>query len=257
MAITRVSGQHTSGSGSTPVTVTLPNNPTAGNLVVVGFIDLGSGPRTVQDANSNSYTATSKTPFAGTIATINTFYLANAPANASKTITITATGSAFTAYWVQEYAGAATSSVFENDTTSDSSNVTSIVLPSYTSTNDGDLLFASVSAGGAITSTDSPWTVVDAVVPNGNGGEDLIQTSHGAQAVAWTQSPSAAASAMIAAFKVAPAAAATNVAPLQRAPFPSQFPIDRGPFHSTFPGIVEQLVPPQPGPGTAGTETAN
>ena len=220
MAIALVSGQSAlafAASPATTVNVVLTNNPTAGNLVVVGFLDEGAaGTLSVADSNSNSYTA------AGTLFTVtvpgngrmNIFYLVNAPANASKTITCTTTSGANLNAFAAEFSGAVTSSPLDGtpQTASAGANNTAITTPSITTTVNGDLIFGLAFAGGTITAVGGSFTFVGGGADsNGNAAEWMVQSTAGAQAVNYTQSPSALWSGMVAAFK----AAATAQTPYQ------------------------------------------
>src|SRR5258708_4077790 len=120
MPITRVSGKHQSTTvTATSLSFAFTNNPTTGNLVAL-CVECTSAPSltfTVQDANSNSYVATTHSPGTdGTFTTLGIYYLQNAPANASKTVNITWGGTSQTVNaWMQEYAAAATSGVLEQE----------------------------------------------------------------------------------------------------------------------------------------------
>jgi hypothetical protein len=198
-----VSGQIYSNyaSPSATLVLTLPNNPTTGNFVVVGVIDGASSTISVADANSNSYTATTGSPFAGSGAGIGIYYLANAPSNASKTITITVgSASAGVLGWVAEFSGVATSSPQEQtpQTSYYAGPGTAINLPSITTTHNGDLLISIVNTS-AITSANSPWTAMGSII-FGNLTEYDIQATAGAQATNFTSSASNHWDGMIASF---------------------------------------------------------
>jgi hypothetical protein len=221
--ITRVAGQSASNHTSTIASggiapVTLPNNPTTGNLVVVSIFTQFASGITIADANGNSYVATTNSPQSDGNFSMNhgIWYLQNAPANASKTInaTVTAAGTINDVFmWAAEYAGAQTASVLEGDAfhINIGTSQTNVNDPSMTTTNDGDLLWAAAQLANSLTSANSPWTAVATTLFN-NGAEDLIQTTHGAQAVSWTQGTAGVWTAHMAAFIAAPAIAA--------APFP-------------------------------------
>jgi hypothetical protein len=213
MTIALVAGQTISGTNtggaSTTLVLALPNNPTTGNLVVVGMTTFNATSPTIScaDANSNAYALTSKTPYRGSIGsaiTICQFYLKNAPANALKTITITSNVSiAINEFhgWIAEFSGADTASPFENDATANGGPGTTINTPSYTTLNDGDLLFASNCEGGAITSANSPFTGIGSI-QNGDYSEYSVKATAGLQAVNYTSSNDLW-SGLIAAYKAA------------------------------------------------------
>jgi hypothetical protein len=207
-AVALVSGQTTSSSasyGSTALVLTLPNNPATNNLVVI-TVTLGTGATsyTVVDSNSNSYTATPSTPFAGSGSVIGIYYLI-APSNATKTITITKVGgtpAGLILGFASEYSGTATSSVLERDATqSFGGPSTAITTPSLTSTNNGDLLVGHVDAYGTVTSANSPWTGIGSVQNLGNYSEYYVQATAGAQGINFTQSTSTEWDSISAAFK--------------------------------------------------------
>ena len=88
-------------SSVTSLLVSLPNNPTAGNLVGVCFAlnDPGAHtPITIQDGDGNSYTLSTSSPYvigqSGNVFNLGIGFLQNAPApvSNSKTITVTWTG---------------------------------------------------------------------------------------------------------------------------------------------------------------------
>jgi hypothetical protein len=206
VTIALVAGQTAStlGGTTTTVTATLPNNPTRGNFVVLCASGSGtSATVTCKDSNNNVYTATSKTPFTGVTGTVVIFYLPNAGATATKTITATFASSMDLNAWAAEYSGVLAVAPFENDATANSAgNNTAIATPTYTSVADGNLYIGCCVAGQSITSANSPWTGIGAI-RNGNYAEYLIQTVHAAQAVNYTQSPSGSWSGIEAAFKAA------------------------------------------------------
>lgn len=219
MAIALVSGQVAVNSSSnlTTCTVTLPNNPTAGNFVVVlfSFDNNTSTITSIKDTagTPNNYTLTTNTPyrntssFGGTTNTTGIAYLPNVPSGATKSITITLNvAPSNTNLWAAEFSGVAISP-FENDAINHSSTAgTTINLPTYTTLNAGDLLVATCFVSGAVSSANSPWTEISTLPASGNAAEYTIQTSAGAQAVGWAASSSTWA-AIEAAFK----AVSTNV----------------------------------------------
>lgn len=224
MAITRVSGQQNSAltasvaSGGT-ASVVLPNNPTAGNLVVVGFNGQTSTITTVSvaDSNGNSYTPIFTLSWDGNVSAMtNFYYLANAPANATKTITATVSGQSAAvnvAVWASEYAGVATSSPLETSARQINSGTagTNVNTPSITTAN-VDLILALIASGsGSATTVNSPFSRV-ATDRNLSGActvEDFVQTSSGAQTPAATLGASVHWNSLIAAFK--PAAGGTTL----------------------------------------------
>jgi hypothetical protein len=201
-----VAGQTASVSGSyggNNTVITLPNNPTTGNLVVLCVTSPGSGTLTAADANSNSYTATTSTPFAGSSVQLGMFYLHNAPSNASKNVTITngTITAGFQEAWIAEFSGAATTSAFERDGTASFGGPSATInTPSLTTTNNGDVLVSCASGYAAISSANSPWTAIATAV-NNQWAEYYVQATAGAQAVNYTQASSTNWDAIAAAFK--------------------------------------------------------
>lgn len=208
--IALVSGQTVEGNagfGTATLTLTLPNNPTTNNLVVVS-IEFPSSPGTisVQDSNNNTYTAATSTPFAASSGVYGTYYLV-APANATKSITLagtTATGG-FIVAWIAEFSGTATTTPLETVGTANFAGPgTAVNLPSVTTTNNGDLLIGYAKVMGAISSINSPWTLISSISGVGNSAASyFVQTTAGAQAVNYTQTPSSNWDGFITAFKAA------------------------------------------------------
>ncbi len=224
MAIALVSGQTASGQNSgsaNSLAVALPNNPTSGSLVIASVF-LQSGTQSawaVADSNSNAYAASTITPWAAPAlfqGMTGTWFLQNAPANATKTITFSYTGTAAVAnciaIFLAEFSGAATTSSLENETSNSTNGASTnpIILPAYTSTNDGDLYWSNEVALPTLTSANSPWTAVQSALTTGGSGYHVwssyyIQPTHGAQAVNWSASATNSVSVgILTAFKAAP-----------------------------------------------------
>jgi hypothetical protein len=177
VTITRVSGQEAVGSSNV---ITLPNNPSLGNLVIVCYSTAGAvGTPTVKDANNNTYTQTPGSPHTDNTSgwCVGIAYLKNAPANANKVINFTFTGSAgFSQCTGSEYAGADTTAPFEAEAFSpDGSNSTpTIALPSFTPGASTDLLICSLIVNNSLSSVGSPWTSITAFT---GIGQDAIPAS--------------------------------------------------------------------------------
>lgn len=221
MAIALVPGQvATHEVTATSCTVTLPNNPTAGNLVAVAF-SFDSNTATISSLRDsagtpNNYTLTPSTPyrntptFGGGNNTTGIAYLPNVPAGATKTITLTLNTSVQIDLWAIEVSGAATVSPLEADATNHSSTAgTTINLPSYTTVNAGDLLVAVCFLSGGVTAANSPWTEISTIPASGSGAEYMVKAATGAQAVGWTATSSTW-GAIMAAFKAASGATPTG-----------------------------------------------
>ena len=156
----------------TSLSVSPPNNPTAGNLVGVCFAlnDPGAHtPVTIQDGDGNNYTPTTSTPYivsqSGNVFNLGIGFLQNAPApiSNSKTITVIWTGAVGgTAIWAAEFSGAATSAVLEGDNPSRTATASaSITAPSITTVNNRDLLLNCASGSGGSMAVGSPWTEIN------------------------------------------------------------------------------------------------
>jgi hypothetical protein len=205
--IALVSGQTVSGNsgfGSSPFTITLPNNPATGNLVVVSIAANSSVTGiSIADANSNNYTAAAVL-FAGSSRKLGIWYLI-APANANKAITVTiTTPTGFTEAWAAEFSGAATSAPFESSATvSFAGPGTTVNLPSITTTNNGDLLIGLAVGYSTLTAAVAPWTAIATASGDNAWTEYYVKPTAGAQAIGFTQSASNNWDAMSAAFKSA------------------------------------------------------
>lgn len=214
MTIARVAGQAASAALGSVLSgnVVLPNNPTAGNFVVV-CVEKSSvtATITVADSAGNTYTATSSSPASANGGRASIFYLPNAPANANKTITVTTNTTNDLNVWAREYSGVLTVAPVDVQATHVSAtSSTNINDPSATATADGELYVTVVHAGQTISTANSPWTGID-VVRNGNYAADYIQPTAGAQAIAFTQSPAGVWTAIMAVFKAAPSAKASPI----------------------------------------------
>lgn len=207
--ITRVAGQHTSGTNTaTSASLTFTSNPTSGNLVVVVVqVVAPSKAIVVQDAagTPNSYTATTHSPATdGTFVTFGIWYL-EAGATANKTVNITWGGASLQwNAWMQEYTGNASASPLEQeqDITGGSPSQTNINLPSYTPTNANDLIVATASAGSGFASVGSGYSLIDAV-QGASAAVDQIQTTATATGTYMNINSAATWFGMVAAFKQA------------------------------------------------------
>jgi hypothetical protein len=209
VAYALVSGQFAKAAGTavSSVNVVLPNNPATGNLVVVTCATSNtSGTFSCADSNSNTYSLTPKTPFYANSQACCIFYLI-APANATKTITVTFPAAAGGDVFAAEFSGGALSSILEGDNSaSQSSGVTGpVTSPTMTTVNNGDLLIGACTITTSLSSANAPWTGwPSGIGTNQNYAEYFIQTSAGAQAIAFTANSAWAATSLIAAFIVAP-----------------------------------------------------
>ncbi len=205
MAFGHVQGTAVSSTtGATTVTLTLAAAPTRGNLVVAVLqIEptsiTGFG---IKDGNSNAYTLTPKSPFTTTTPGISQFfaYLSPAPANATAAVTASWTGtSSFYAFWLEEFSvPLGQMAIFDNDVTANNTTgATAVNTPTVTPSGiQGELLYAAVAPNGVVSApaaggTAGVWTGAAGGIVGGNMAEyDLTATA--AQAVNFTQAPSAA-----------------------------------------------------------------
>jgi len=166
----QATAKNTANGASTTLTATLANNPAAGDLVCVGFLwfnGTGGTPAslTIVDSNGNAYTKSPHSPSgvnALNVGQAYTFYLNNAPANASKSIIATYTdpgaGGAVELI-VDDFPVSGGTSAFDMDVAGNSTVAgTTINTPTVTRTGTGELLYCYASPQSAVTSVDSPWT---------------------------------------------------------------------------------------------------
>ncbi len=194
--------QATTGSNnnanSTTLTVTLPNNPATGDLVVVGFTWANGASTqpsvpTVVDSSSNSYTISPKSPSSTQGAGAGfayAFYLLSAPSTATKSIKATyqsTGGGAVHAAILQIDDFNVTGSIsFFADAVGASSSGGTINNPTITSGAAGDLLFCHATPANSISTVNSPWTkgVIDS---DGQATGYILSASTGGTAVNMTQ----------------------------------------------------------------------
>jgi len=194
MAFVHKQGAVGSVSGGSTFNIVLPSNPTSGNLVCVGIApQVALAAITVTDSNNNSYTVTPDSPstFESGAGEVWLFYLLSAPSNATKTLTVSWTGSSNAAGWADEFSYTGTC-FFDKDANGFSAtNHTTINSPSITPTNANSLLYACAAAGGTIThpiagATLGSWTGSGGAITQGDMAEyDLSASS--ATAVDFTQ----------------------------------------------------------------------
>jgi hypothetical protein len=182
---------------SSPDTITLGANPTLGNLVCVGITTLGSAITavSVKDSNNNAYTITPNSPSAlqSGAGQVWMAYLLSAPSNASKTITISYTGSVSVGAWADEFSGGPFS--FDKDVSAANSVAgTTVNTPTLATAASGELLYAAAGVNGDISAptageTLGSWTGAGGAITAGNMSEYDLSAS-GTVAVQFTSSPS-------------------------------------------------------------------
>jgi hypothetical protein len=216
MGFTNVQGSPAGSTGSAALTITLPANPTTGNVVCVFLAGdkSGSTVSSFTDANSNAYTKTPNSPstFVTNAGLGWCYYLLNAPSNASKTLNVTFNQSPSSVYvgWAQEFSPTGGTAGFDKDAVANTSTTgTTINTPSITPTGSNELLFGGAAAGGTISAVGSPWTRVTGNVSNGDWAEyDLSASS--ATTVKFTQSSGPGWSAVAMAFTFTASGGATT-----------------------------------------------
>lgn len=213
-----VSGQVVQGNatfGTNTVTLSLPNNPTSGNLVVVA-IDLPATPGTitVHDSASNAYTPTTSSPATLSSAVLGIYYfVANGTATKAITITGTTATGGFVIGWIAEFSGTATTTPLESDATVNFGGPgTNVNTPSITTTNNGDVLVSVTNTFGTLSTVNSPWNIISAIDGSGTGvASYTVKATAGAQGANYTQGTSSNWDGVMAAFKAA--AGAPTAAP--------------------------------------------
>lgn len=183
MGFTHVQGTSAHETAATSWTLSLGSNPSTGNTVVVAvFIGNSVVPSsiTVQDGNNNTYAASTHSPFddhASSGGIYGFYYLVNAPANASKAITVTfGSGSPGGTLWLEEFGGGV--AVFDKDATGNQTFAgTSFTGVSIIPTGSNELLYCFGSAlGGNLTNpladaTQGVWTGAHGGIDALSGGD--------------------------------------------------------------------------------------
>jgi hypothetical protein len=215
-----VQGGKAVASSVTTVTLTLPANPTPGDLICVGATFSGTiSSLSVQDSNSNSYTVTPNSPSPSNAAG-NTWlaYLLIAPSNATKTIILSWTNSFSVEVWAEEFSISSGTQVFDKDVTGTGTG-TAINTPSITPTFSGELLFSAMACQGtasapvAYPSTQGLWTGTVGGIQSGNDAEFILSAS-AATAVNYVQAPSDLWSGMVMGFYISSPGPTYTILPL-------------------------------------------
>lgn len=209
------------GSGSTGAVKVLGSNPTQHNFVIVtilwGDATLTSaGTVTVQDGNGNVYTQVSNSPADGDpigAGLIYTFILADAPANAEKTITAAwSVAPSFAAtLWVSEWGVSGGTASVEDSQKGTGGPTTNITTPSVSAAGAGNLQYSVAISDHQVSSVASPWTQDQAgagVNQFAEGIGHILSGASGSTAVAMVQNTSSAWASMAISVKItAPAGA--------------------------------------------------
>jgi hypothetical protein len=168
-AFTLVSGQHayTSSQTVSVLVLTLPNNPTPGNLVCLGFgwyngVLASSTIVSILDANGNAYTLSANSPSSTNGTTAGAVYLAyllSAPVGASKTVTVSwTTPSTSTSGFIDEFHSSVGGVTFDAALTG-SGSVTPIATPSIPVSGSGELVYAYASPQDLISAAGGSWVL--------------------------------------------------------------------------------------------------
>jgi parallel beta-helix repeat protein len=210
--VTHVQGTSHYTATGTAGSVTLTNNPTTGNLVVVAikFYDSISG-LSVKDSNNNVYTLVPDNSPSSYVGPVWMAYLLSAPANASKIINATWTNSVYSVVWGDEFHPATgTSITYDRDAQAQSGGPsTTPNTPTITPSTAGSLLYSGLS--NSVSGTNAPAANGTLGVWTGSGGgpntshpgnAEYVLAATGATAVNYTTG-SGVWSALVAAFTLA------------------------------------------------------
>lgn len=183
-------GVGNSATGGTTVSVALASNPAAGSLVCVGilFYDGGTTPPTwtTQDGNSNTYNnaASSGATNMDTAGWIGQSYLANAPSNAEKTITVTFNKSnVVAAIWVDNFTPSTGVPAFDNSASANGSGT--INTPSIPVAGSNELVYSTVCDANDSGTTSGAWTINEGGKFFANGSAWILDVSANTS-VGWT-----------------------------------------------------------------------
>lgn len=196
-------------SGAGPVgsvTLVLTANPTQGNLVALGFAFLDAANnqvptiQSIKDANNNSYTLSPKSPttYNNSYGMMWLAFLLVAPANASKTITVTfasavgAGGSITYVLFADEFSiSGGAMFVADGKSSGFTAGSTGILLPVIVISSSGTLMYSVAASSSGITAINSPYThAADLTSANGGfqWGEYNMVSGPGSTAVGYADS---------------------------------------------------------------------
>jgi hypothetical protein len=178
----------------TSISAVLTNNPASGDVVCVG-VAWGDGSTTnlpasisVQDANGNAYTKSTNSPDNNNANTgvVYNFYLANAPANASKTITATFSNpgaGGFAEITADDFAVSGGTASFDADAKGSGTGTTANT-PTITQVGAGELFFFYMTTQNGTSSVNAPWT--QGAITAFSDATGYLLSSSGNQAIAAT-----------------------------------------------------------------------
>jgi hypothetical protein len=199
--------------GGTTSTIALTSNTTTGNTLIV--VALPSAAVTISSIaiSAGSATFTKSVSLANGTLPAEIWCASNITGGTTPTITITWSGSTGSASdcVVYEFSGGAATTTLDGTATG-SGTGTAIATSSITTTNPGTLLIGGVNCGGTTTAGEAAWTA-KAPTTDGDLSQYRITTATGSYSSTGTQTPSAAWTAVLAAFKPAALQASVLVAP--------------------------------------------
>lgn len=170
------------------MTLVLTNNPTLGNIVVVGTVGAVATGINIQDSNTNVYTLSPSSPYnPPTGGSSILAYILSAPSNATKTITFTWTGGGSADMWCDEFSLSNSGlACLDADATSQATFATNLVnLPSISPRTGNELFYALGAPNTTLTAPTSGsqqggWIGATALgVPDGNIAEYALNVPTG------------------------------------------------------------------------------
>jgi hypothetical protein len=213
---------------STPLNapVTLPVNPTTGNLVLVGvswFDGVNNVPPSigVTDGNSNTYTKSANSPSNSVIGAgpVYVYYLLSAPANANKVITVAlgtdASAGPVAEVWAMEFHSSVGNVTFDSDVTGTTASAgLTINTPTMTPVHANALIFGvggdDTGSVSSVNNGSAPNWVCPETLPTTDGTVSAYVLSVSAGSAAnWTINASSKWDSIIAAFYEAGAVTCT------------------------------------------------
>jgi hypothetical protein len=175
---------------STSLAITLTNNPTAGNLVIVMMLDEGGANTSLtslQDANGNSYTVAS--PFVGHYGRCWVGYFNSVPSNASQNLTVVfpfAPGSGLLDVFAVEVPVSGGSVIFDQFVGSSPNSSSPVTSPSFTPFQAGEFFYSAVDIVHTTTGVGGSWTSGGSNNVNGNADEYQISGTGSTTTVNYT-----------------------------------------------------------------------
>jgi hypothetical protein len=154
------------GVAQTTAVCTLTNNPAQNDLVVCAVIwwnGTNNGTpasMTVSDGSGNTFTKSPNSPVYANVSPVYLFYLANAPANANKTITATFTStSGADGIVCDDFTVSGNPVSLDADNAGGGASGATVNTPTITVSGSGELLYAAANPGGALSTAGGSWTL--------------------------------------------------------------------------------------------------